>query len=80
MDVRVDLGEEKIFGWSASPKEARRHWKMARKVVAMIEIEDQNIVADSNCGGPGAGGESRSTVGCDVVIVVLVRWPESRQW
>lgn len=72
-----DLGESKLFEWSASPKEARRRRKMAQKLGAAMETGDKNALAGGYCDGASGGDYYGAIAGREVVTIVLVWWPEA---
>lgn len=72
------LSEEKLSRWSTSPEEALWHTKTMRKEQALYRIGIQTVVVDSDCGGAGVSEGSWLTFDRDVVLVVPVRWFETR--
>lgn len=54
----------------------RQCQKMTRKDVVTWRNSKQNVATNGHCGNAGACGGSGLIAGCEVVIVVLVRWLE----
>lgn len=77
MSQNLGLNERKLFGWSASSEELLQRQKRARKATVTVESGEQIANAGGDCGSVGAGRGSRLIVCREVVMVVLVRWPEA---
>lgn len=69
-----NLGEGKLSRWSDWPEVARLCQKMARMLAAVVEYQRTKAIAGGDHDGAGIGYWNGMIAGCEVVMVVPVRW------